>query len=97
MHSGDGVDFVSTAEGGGGDLTEAEVFDFALGFEGGHGGDGVFDGRDAVDAVAVVEVDGGDVEALKGFGAGFADVGRVGAHAAVAVFVDDLKCKLASF
>lgn len=81
------MDLAGAAEGGGGDLREAEVGDLALVLELDHGADGVFDRGLAVDAVAVVQVDGGDAEAGEGFGARGFHVGWVAADGVLAVLV----------
>jgi hypothetical protein len=47
--------------------------DLARGFEARHGGDGVLDGRDGVDAVREVEVDVVCLERAEGFLAGGGD------------------------
>ena len=79
------VDFAGAAEGFGGAFAETEVFDLACFFEFDHGLDGGFDGLLRIDAVAVVEVDTVDVQALEGLVACLADVGGFVADGAGAV------------
>lgn len=73
LHGIDVRDFTRAAEGSGRDFREADVLDFAFGLQLGHGFDGFFYGRLAVEPVAVVEVDVRDAETAE---RGFAGLGH---------------------
>lgn len=81
------MDLTSSAQRLGRTLAQTQVFDLSCFLELGHRLDGGFDGLLRVDAVAVVEVDGIDAEALEGFVACFVDVGGFVTHGARAVRV----------
>ena len=83
-------DLAGAAERVGAALAEAEVFDLASLLKLGHHADSLLDGDVGVDAVAVVEVDVVDAEALEGFVAGFADVVGVVADFAAAIRRDEV-------
>lgn len=65
LDGGDGVDGVRTTQRSGTALAQAEVFDLAFVLELHHLLDGLLDGGLAIEAVAVVEVDGIDAEVLQ--------------------------------
>lgn len=85
LDGGDMMDFTGAAEGFGRALAQAQEADLAGGFQLDHGRHGRLDGLGRVDAMAVVQVDGGDAEAGEGSIACFADVGRFVADGAGAV------------
>ena len=80
--------FACATQGFGAALAQAQISDLACGFELGHGLHSGLDRLVRVDAVAVVQVDGGDAEAGEGFLACFADVRGLVADGARAVGAD---------